>query len=303
MSIENLLCSENLKNILKNELKNIRKSGAYILHGNDKKLLFEIALAFGKSLNCERLKEDFCGQCETCKRMDSGTHGDLEILQDDNGIKIERIREMIYTSSTSSYEGKNKIFILKDINKIKSVSGNALLKTIEEPLEGNYYFLLSTSLNILPTIKSRCTIIRVPQLNYNELGVTREIFEFFNGSAEDISRYKESGLKLDVKTDIREIESYLKEYWENEANISYKIRLYSCIREFVEKIRWYSDLEKLQFIEGICRGAKEREKIYEVLSYIGSIKDIELDLEKIIEAKNRIRVPTIAKGILFQIFF
>lgn len=303
MGIDNLLCSKNIKDILKNELKNIREAGAYLLYGNDKELLFKIALAFSKGLNCENMKEDFCDQCETCKRLNSGTHGDLEILQDDNGIKIERIREMRYTSSISSYEGKNKIFILKDIQKMKAISGNALLKTIEEPSKGNFYFLLSTSLNILPTIKSRCTLIRIPQLSYKEIGVSKEIFEFFNGSTEDITKFIKNELSLEVETDIREIDKYLKDYFEKSDSLESKIRVYNCIRNFIERISLYNDLEKLQFIEGICREAKDKEKIYEILSYIGNIRDRGIDLEKLMVAKGKIRLPIITKGVLLQLFF
>lgn len=303
MGIEGLLCSAELKKTIKNELKNMKESGSYIFYGNDKKQLLEIALSFGKALNCEVYEDNFCDECESCKRMNSGTHGDLEILNDDNGIKIDAIRDLICKSASSSYEGKNKIFILEDVGKMKPTSSNALLKTIEEPGKGNYFFLLATSLNILPTIKSRCTIIRVPQLNYEELGVSKEVFEFFNGYVDDIKKYKEKKFDLNPVINYKDIEVYLTEYYGNTFCLENKIKIYKALRYFVENIKWIDSIDKLIFIEGLCRGAKDREHIFEILNYIGSLRSEKISIEKLLIAKNKLRLPVLLKGVLLEIFF
>lgn len=300
--IENLLCSEQLKKSLRNELKNIKESGTYIFYGLDREMLLEVALSFAKALNCLELKGDFCNRCSSCERINSKTHGDLEILSDETGIKIEAVRDLIYKNSISSYEGGGKIFILEDINKMKPAPGNALLKTIEEPSKGSYFFLLTTSLNILPTIKSRGTILKVPQLSPDELEVTKEVYDFFNGSTTDIKKYKASNIDLNERVNYEKIDIYFKEYYKNEKSLEDKVKIYNALRHFVKSYKWISQLDKLIFVENISRECKEREDLYFVLSYIAFLKSEEIDLKKILENKNKMRLPVILKGVLIDIF-
>lgn len=300
--IDDLLCSDFLKKNLKNELADMKESGTYLLYGLDKKALYEIAISFAKSLNCKEKEMDFCDECESCVRFNSATHGDLEVYRDDNGIKIEEVRKLISKSGSSSYEGGNKIFILEDINKMKPVASNALLKTIEEPLKGNYYFLLTTSLNILATIKSRSTIIRVPQLNYELLGVSKDIFEFFNGSGSDIKQYKKILPDLNETLNYLDIEKFIVEYYSNGEKIQDKIKIYNALRYFVKNYKWLNKIDKLKFIESICRAAKTRDEIYQILDYIGCLKNDSISVKKLLETKNKLRLPVLVKGILIELF-
>lgn len=156
-----IVSNEEAKSFLINELKSKRQQGTYIFYGEDRDLVMEFALAYAKALTCENAENDFCGVCDSCKRMDSLTHGDLEIYEDSNGIKIDRVRELAYRASTTSYEGGNRIFILRDVEKLKKESANALLKLIEEPEKGDFFILTANNLNILPTIKSRSIFLKI----------------------------------------------------------------------------------------------------------------------------------------------
>lgn len=300
--IDSILCSEQLKKNLKNELKNIKESGTYIFYGLDREMLLEVSLSFAKALNCLELDGDFCNRCSSCQRINSRTHGDLEILKDESGIKIGAIRDLVYKNGISSYEGGNKIFILEDIDKIKPTPGNALLKTIEEPSKGSFFFLLTTSLNILSTIKSRGTIIRVPQLSPKELEVSKEIYDLFNGNTTDIKRYKESIIDLNEPVNYGEIGNYLIEYYKNNKALEDKVRIYNALRFFVKSYKWISELDKLVFIENISRECKEKEELFLILNYIAILKSENISLKKILEGKNKMRLPVILKGVLIEIF-
>ena len=144
----------------------------------------EFALAYAKALTCENAENDFCGVCSSCKRMDSLTHGDLEVYEDSNGIKIDNIRELAYRASTTSYEGGNRIFVLKRCGKTKKEAANALLKLIEEPEKGDSFILTANNLNILPTIKSRSIFLKIKNRSAEELGVSREEYNFFSWKRE-----------------------------------------------------------------------------------------------------------------------
>lgn len=300
--IKDLQCSEQLKQNLKNELKNPKESGTYIFYGSNKNNLMEIAISLAKGLNCLEETDDFCDSCSSCIRINSKTHGDLEILKDDSGIKIDKIRDIILKSSVSSYEGGKKIFILEDINRIRVASGNALLKTIEESPKGNYFFLLTTSLDILPTIKSRGTLIKVSNLTPNELGVSSLVFKYFNGNSQDILKYKERHLDLDIVSNYDEIGNYLTNYYESNKDIEWKIRIYNAINGFVTNYKWISELEKLKFIEDIVRNCKEKEEVLLILNYIGTLRREEINLNKILESKFKLLNPVILKGLLMDVF-
>ncbi len=299
--IKDLSCSIHVKKNIVNELNTNKVSGTYILYGNDKNRLFEIALAFGKSLNCEVLKNDFCGQCESCIRMEKGTHGDLELVVGENGIKIESIRNLIYRASTSAYEGKNKIFILKDIENMRIPASNALLKTLEESQKGNFFFLLTTSLNILSTIKSRSTIIKISEMKREELGVSLEEYEFFNRKAMEILEYKKQNFNIESPVDYFNIGKFMKVYF-IDKNLENKINIYKSLRYFVNNLKWSSKIDILYFIDEIVMNLSEKNFLNEILEYVASLNSPNLNLENILKAKNRLRIPINIKALLIKIF-
>jgi len=74
--------------------------------------------------------------------------------------KIEDIRNL--NSFTSLSVTTPQAIILKNIENSTPEALNALLKNLEEPAEHIYYILTCQNLSqILPTIKSRCQVIRV----------------------------------------------------------------------------------------------------------------------------------------------
>ena len=57
--------------------------------------------------------------------------------------------------------GQKRVFILKDAEGLNESSGNSLLKTLEEPPAYAHFILTATSTSaVLPTIASRCQIVR-----------------------------------------------------------------------------------------------------------------------------------------------
>ncbi|MGL4393039.1 MAG: ATPase [Fusobacteriaceae bacterium] len=304
--IKNLVCSENVKSNIFNELSNRKVAGTYIFYGNDRGQLKELATSFGKALNCKNNQQDFCDECESCKRMDARTHGDLEILSESGGIKIESVRELTQKMAVSSYEGGAKIFILEDINRMKPVASNALLKTIEEPLEGNFFFLLTTSLNILPTIKSRATIIKVPELSCEDLGVTEPVYEFFARNTTDIMEYKKGKYNLDESVDFLRIGEFMKQYFKDKnsdvKSLGSKINIYKSLREFVKNLKWTTPIDKVFFVEELVSNLEERDFIFDILKYIAFLNSSQIDMKLILTEKNKMRLPVNIKASLMKIF-
>ncbi|MGL4999058.1 MAG: ATPase [Cetobacterium sp.] len=283
---------------LQKELIFGREAGTYLFYGADRELLKKFAKALGKSLNCSNYIDDFCGKCESCIRIESETHADLEILDDITGIKIEKIRELAYKDSTTSYEGKKRIYIIRDIEKLRKESANALLKLIEEPNVGSFFILLSTGLNILPTIKSRSILLKFIQETSEEVGVSKDEYDFFLGNSKEIEYYKNTNIDLNEGCSFERIGQSIKE-WQDTKEFLYKIEIYKSIRDFINTKDYLTLIDKIYFVDEIMSNTLDRELVKEIISYtLGILKNRNKNLEKLLEIKNMARVSVNFKNIL-----
>lgn len=288
---------------LKKELSFRREAGTYLFYGLDRELSKKFAKAFAKGLNCSNLIDDYCGVCENCIRIESETHGDLEILDDITGIKIEKIRELAYKDSTTSYEGKNRIYIIRDIEKMRKESANALLKLIEEPNKGSFFILIANSLNILPTIKSRSILLNITLETYEELGISKDEYDFFLGKSKEIEEYKKSSL-IDLRdgNSFENIGNNIKK-WNETMEFQYKVEIYKSIRDFINTKEYLSLTDKLYFVDEILFNTSDREFIKEIMSYTISIIGIKVEnLEALLELK-KISKSSINLKNLLTIFY
>ncbi len=77
---------------------------------------------------------------------------------------------MIEKEHAAPFEAPGKVFILESAERMQPASGNALLKTLEEPCSDTTFILLSSNLQeILPTILSRCVILHFQPLSEPEI--------------------------------------------------------------------------------------------------------------------------------------
>ena len=88
---------------------------------------------------------------------------DIIILKDDeSGIKKDDIKDLISQVNNTSQFNDCKIYIIENTEKLNDFACNALLKTLEEPPENVYAFLLSSNIDdVKDTIYSRCQKIFV----------------------------------------------------------------------------------------------------------------------------------------------
>ncbi|WP_432204580.1 ATPase [Cetobacterium somerae] len=288
---------------LQKELRFNREAGTYLFYGVDRELLKKFAKSFAKSLNCNNYEDDFCDICESCIRIESETHGDLEILDDITGIKIEKIRELAYKDSTTSYEGKRKVYIIRDVEKLRKESANALLKLIEEPNKGSFFILTSTGLNVLPTIKSRSILLNILQETPKEIGVSQEEYDFFLGKSKEIEEYKKN-LELDLKEGSSfERIGYNIKTWLETNEFQYKVEIYKSIRDFLNIKEYLTLIDKLYFVEEILGSTSDREFIKEIINYtISLVGTRNKNLEKLLEIKNMGRSSINLKNLLITFY-
>ena len=299
--IKDIVSNEEIKRFFKNELKLNKKSGTYLFYGSDSDQLLEFALYFSKGLCCDTLEDDFCDTCNVCQRIDRMTYGDLEVVEDVNGIKVDTVRELGYKSSSSASEGKRKIFILKDIQKLKKEAGNSLLKLIEEPAENSFFILLTNSLNILPTIKSRSILVKIKKRDAEELDVDEFTYNFFLGNNRDIENFKISDIDLQKAESYEMIGVHLKKYEETE-DFKEKVYIYKCIKDFINNRHYLAQQEKLYFAEEILRGTNDRNLQRKIIEYTVSTLGNLSGLEERLKLKSMLRFPVNIKLVLINLF-
>lgn len=73
---------------------------------------------------------------------------------------VESIRRATEALLNQTYDRGKRVLLISDVHRLNAQSQNALLKTLEEPPEGALLLLTGQEAGILPTVLSRCVILR-----------------------------------------------------------------------------------------------------------------------------------------------
>ena len=85
-------------------------------------------------------------------------------------LLVDQMRQIEREANFRPYEGKARVFLIEDADKLNDPSANALLKVLEEPPHTSHIVLLtSRPAMLLPTIRSRCQMIRFSPLAAEEI--------------------------------------------------------------------------------------------------------------------------------------
>ena len=156
---------------LQNAFNQGRIPHAFLFHGPEGVGKKTTALAFAKALNCLANIPDSCGVCSSCRKADHRNHLDIIVLAPEGQfIKIQAIRDLQERLKFKPREGKKRICIIDEAERMNDAAANALLKTLEEPPPANLIILVSPRpFQLPPTILSRCR-----QLRFNPLAEEKE---------------------------------------------------------------------------------------------------------------------------------
>jgi DNA polymerase-3 subunit delta' len=173
LGFDELLGNQRIRIILKNYLKNNIIPYSMIFTGPRSANMLSFAVAFAKGVNClNPLPDgDFCGQCSNCVEIDKEIFLDLKVLEPDGQFfKKEQITFLIEDNFNKPVKGNRKFNILVNANQMNVHSANAFLKVLEEPAPLNVFILITENLNVLlPTIQSRCQILKFSPLSRAEI--------------------------------------------------------------------------------------------------------------------------------------
>ncbi|RMF49766.1 MAG: DNA polymerase III subunit delta' [Anaerolineae bacterium] len=161
--------------LLQNHIQAGRTRHAYLFTGPRGVGRRTLALRVAQALNCVAPPAPgaFCGQCRPCTRLAQMQHPDLFVVQSaapGNTLKVEQVRNLQQRLALAPYEARYKIALLLRFEEAHPSAANALLKTLEEPPE-NVVLLLTASdpESLLPTIVSRCEVVRLRPLPLHEV--------------------------------------------------------------------------------------------------------------------------------------
>lgn len=146
---------------------------------------FALANAFAAALLCEQSTAGnaACGTCPACGWLAQGNHPDWRLLEpaaaasvdaggaetDEGGkkkggqqITIDQVRALDDFLHVGTHRHGARLVLINPAEAMNRATANALLKSLEEPLPGTLFLLLSNEPHrLLPTIRSRCQVIPV----------------------------------------------------------------------------------------------------------------------------------------------
>ena len=147
----------------------------------------DFAKACAQALLCESPKARNlpCGICFSCTSFEQSAHPDFRLLvpsaelplvgdlanetppskekKVSEVITIDQVRGLADFVSLTSHQGGQRVVLIAPAEQLNANAANALLKMLEEPPAHVTFLLVTNQLaRILPTIRSRCRLLRMP---------------------------------------------------------------------------------------------------------------------------------------------
>ncbi len=163
----NVLGHEWAEKLLKEQIAHSTFRHAYLFCGPDGVGRRTLALRLAQAINCPQPTSpgEPCRTCRTCRQIEAMQHPDLSLVRaEETGgtLKVDQVRQLLHSLSLSPYAAQYRVALLLHFEQAHNSAANALLKTLEEP-PSNVIILLTADSpeSLLPTIVSRCTILRL----------------------------------------------------------------------------------------------------------------------------------------------
>ncbi len=163
--------------VLKSAINSGEIAHAYLFTGQEGVGKRSAALAWASILLCGKGGDIACGKCGNCIKMAKEVHPDLILASPvarekkvKEELDITHIRELTKALSYRPYEAKIKVAIVDRADMMNTPAGNAFLKTLEEPPPDTVIILVTSNIrSLLPTIVSRCQVIRFGPVDHESV--------------------------------------------------------------------------------------------------------------------------------------
>jgi DNA polymerase-3 subunit gamma/tau len=155
---DEVLGQEHVVRALAGAIRESRLAHAFLFSGPRGTGKTSTARILAKMVNCERgPTAEPCGVCEQCERIRAGSHLDVVEIDAASHGGVDDARELRERAPTAPAQGREKVYIIDEAQRLSREAFDALLKLFEEPPPGVRFVLATTEPHKMPaTIVGRC---------------------------------------------------------------------------------------------------------------------------------------------------
>ena len=167
----------NVSNRLRKEMNASRPVHAYLFTGPAGTGKRSLANICARALLCEGPMWRPCDTCPACRRFLTGNHPDVLFVKPEPGKKTIAVQSFRDSEEIGMpwlynrpFEARRRVMVINNADEVMGLpSQNAFLKTLEDPPGNNVIIMTANNGNaLLPTVISRCRVIRFPPLGEEE---------------------------------------------------------------------------------------------------------------------------------------
>ncbi len=276
--------------ILKNAISSNKLSHAYLFDSNENPDTMKLIISFVKMIICNDVSEE--NRENICRRIDDGNYLDIKIIDSDGiWIKKDELISLQSEFSKKAIEGKKKIYIINEAEKMNVQTANSILKFLEEPVDDIIAILIVNNINlVLPTILSRCQIIKLNKKKYSDSSIENFYYLFSNSKYGKISSDEASNIINNIIDFVSFLEKngldsiiYSKKIWHS----LFKDRD-SCIMGMELLINLYMDA--IRYKAGIAINFyKNNVDIVDMITSYNELDKLTNKMNILIETKNNLK--------------
>ena len=171
MSFETLLGNEQLKKNLARSISAGHISHFYLISGPRGSGKHTLAKLLAAAILCRGERKP-CLRCPACRKVLDDAHPDFILVDDPEKktVPVDLIRDARADMYIVPNESDHKIYLFPRAQDMGLPGQNALLKVLEEPPKYGVFLLLTDNPDkLLPTVRSRCTELKLHGLTEAEM--------------------------------------------------------------------------------------------------------------------------------------
>ncbi len=244
-----------------NDLKGGRMPQALLISGETGIGKRTLAGQLAAALLCSGDGSKPCGTCRNCKKMRDGSHPDFYEIKkppQKNSISIEQLRDVLDVLSRYAFQGGNRVILCSEAEAMTQNAQNCILKSLEEAAQNTYFILVTGAENaLLPTIRSRCRILRMSPLPDDEVvRILREELHVPPDKARTLAEYAEGSIGRARES----LEN--EEFWQIEKLVEDTFLSIRELREIPVKAKLLKDMKDKgeQMLDILCQKLRKAQR-------------------------------------------